>query len=71
VFSPFHLFSRQLAKGSRLRISFSVMNTSGEQRNMNTGGPVSEQTIKNTKSVQVTLYHDRIYPSRLVVPVVR
>jgi len=71
VFSTFHLFSRQLAKGSRLRISFSVMNTSGEQRNMNTGGPVSEQTIEDAKPVQVTLYHDRKYPSRLVVPVIR
>lgn len=67
----FALFSRQLAKGSRLRLVFSNLNTVEYQRNLNTGGPISQETIKEAKVVRVTLHHDRTYPSHLVAPVLR
>lgn len=69
VFSTSRLFSRQIAKGSRLRLVFSNLNSPDYQRNLNTGGPISDELPKNGKRVAVTLYHNERYPSRLIVPV--
>ena len=69
VFATFRLFSRQIAKGSRLRLVFSTLNSPDYQRNVNTGGRISDDTIKDGKPVKVMLYHNSLYPSRLLLPV--
>jgi uncharacterized protein len=71
IFSTFHFFSRQLAVGSRLRLRFFVPNDSDDQRNMNTGGPISDETIKDARPVRVTIYHDDQHATRLIVPVLQ
>ena len=38
------------------------------EKNYNTGGDASAESIKDAKPVTVTLYHDRAHPSVLYVP---
>jgi uncharacterized protein len=55
-------------KGHRIRLEISSSNFPRFDRNLNTGGPVAEETrlIKATQ----TIYHDRLRPSALLLPVV-
>jgi hypothetical protein len=69
VFTSFRWFTRELGEGSRLRLSFSTLNNLYFQRNMGTGGYISDETIKDARTVHLTLYHDSRYASRLTIPV--
>ena len=69
-FSGFTFFSRQIAKGSRLRLLIQSPNSIFWQKNYNSGGVVAEETTKDARMAHVKLYHDTEYPSNLELPLV-
>jgi putative CocE/NonD family hydrolase len=71
VFDGFPFFSRQLSKGSRLRLFLRCPNTIYLQKNYNSGKPVAEETRADARTAHVTVYHDAAHPSALEVPVGR
>lgn len=68
-FERFMFVSRLVSRGSRLRLVIAPVNSMYQQKNYNTGGEVSEETIEDARTVVVTLYHDRSRPSALYVPI--
>lgn len=71
VFDNFTFFSRRIAKGSRLRLIVSSINSTGTEKNYNSGGVVALETAKDAKTAHITLVHDAEHPSVLELPVVR
>ena len=71
VFANFTFFSRQVAKGSRLRLLVHCINSIGSEKNYNSGGVVANETGKDARTAHVTLLHDAQHPSVLEIPVVR
>ena len=71
VFDNFPFFSRRIAKGSRLRLIVSSINSTGTQKNYNSGGAVAAETGKDAKTAHINLIHDAEHPSRLELPIVR
>ncbi len=69
-FNGFTFFSRQIAKGSRLRLLISSPNSIYYQKNYNSGGVVANESKADARTVQVKLYHSPEYPSFLEIPVV-
>jgi len=67
-FDHFTFTSRQIKKGSRLRLVIAPINSIYSQKNYNSGGDVSAESMKDARTVTVTLYHDRAHPSTLFVP---
>jgi uncharacterized protein len=67
-FTGFTFTSRQMKKGSRVRLVIAPINSIYSQKNYNTGGAVSTESMKDARAVTVTLYHDRAHPSALFVP---
>lgn len=70
-FEGFTFFSRQIAKGSRLRLFIRSPNSIGLEKNYNAGGVVAEESGKDARTAHITLYHDSEHPSKLEVPIVR
>lgn len=70
-FNGFTFFSRQIAKGSRLRLLISSPNSIHSQKNYNSGGVVAAESKVDARTVQVQLYHSPEFPSFLEIPVVR
>ena len=70
-FTNFPFFSRQVAKGSRLRLFLRCPNTIYLAKNYNSGGVVAEETAKDARTAHITVYHDPTHPSVLELPVVR
>ncbi len=70
-FKSFPWFSRQVSKGSRLRLVVSCPNSIYAQKNYNSGGVVADETAKDARTAHVVLYHDAEHPSALEIPVVR
>lgn len=70
-FTNFPFFSRQISKGSRLRLFLRCPNTIYLQKNYNSGRVVAEETAKDARTAHVTVYHDPTHPSALELPVVR
>ncbi|MBB6093758.1 hypothetical protein HNQ60_002639 [Povalibacter uvarum] len=68
-FNGFMFVSRQVAKGSRLRLRISPMNSIYSQKNYNSGKNVSDERMQDARPVTVRLYHDSKYPSALYVPI--
>lgn len=68
-FGNFTYTARRVAKGSRLRLVLAPVNSPYGERNNNSGGVVSDETIQQAKTVKVSLYHDARHPSVLVVPI--
>jgi uncharacterized protein len=54
--------------GHRIRVEISSSNFPRFDRNPNTGRPLADETV--LKKAQQTVYHDRIYPSHVLLPVV-
>ena len=54
--------------GHRIRMEISSSNFPRFDRNPNTGRPLSDETV--LKKSQQTVYHTRIYPSHLMLPIV-
>jgi putative CocE/NonD family hydrolase len=70
VFNGFAFFSRQIAKGSRLRLVLSCPNSIYLEKNYNSGGVVADETAKDARTAHITVYHDAQHPSRLELPLV-
>lgn len=70
-FTGFMLFSRELAKGSRLRLVLACPNSIGLEKNYNSGGVVADESAKDARTAHVSLYHDAEHPSYLEIPVVK
>jgi predicted acyl esterase len=68
-FSGFTFFSRQLAKGSRLRLLIASPNSRMLEKNYNSGGVVAEESGKDGKTAHVMLYHDAQRASYLELPI--
>jgi uncharacterized protein len=67
-FEHFTFVSRQLGKGSRLRLTIAPINSIFTEKNYNAPKPVAEQSMSDARSVTVTLFHDPAHPSALYVP---
>lgn len=68
-FNSFTFMSRQLKRGSRLRLVFGPVDSAFAQRNFNTGGVVAKETVKDARKVTVSLLHDAAHPSVLYLPI--
>ena len=71
VFDNFTFFSRRIAKGSRLRLFVHCPNSTGAEKNYNSGGVVTRETAKDAKTAHITLVHDAEHSSTLELPVVK
>ncbi|MGC2829376.1 MAG: CocE/NonD family hydrolase [Candidatus Acidiferrum sp.] len=71
VFDNFTFFSRRIAKGSRLRLFVHCPNTTGTEKNYNSGGVVALETARDARTAHVTLVHDGEHQSTLELPVVK
>jgi putative CocE/NonD family hydrolase len=70
-FAHFPFVSQEVKKGSRLRLVIQPLNSLYSEKNYNSGGTVSEETMRDAQAVTVTLFHDRAHPSALLVPLGR
>jgi hypothetical protein len=70
-FERFTFVSREIKKGSRLRLVIGPIHSIHSQRNNNSGGVVAEESIELGRPVNVRLFHDREHPSALYVPIGR
>ena len=68
-FSGFTFVSRQMAKGSRVRLVVSSVNSRNLETNYNSGGVIAEETAKDAKTAHVSLYHDATHGSYLELPI--
>jgi len=68
-FQRFTFVSRQVRKGSRLRLIVGPINSIYSQKNYNSGGVVSEESMTDARVVTVKLFHDEKYSSTLFVPI--
>lgn len=67
-FNRFTFVSRQIAKGSRLRLVVGPINSINTQKNYNSGGVVADETMADARPVMVKLLHDKAHPSALYIP---
>lgn len=70
-FDGFRFISRRLARGSRLRLVVSAINSIQWQKNYNSGGVVADETAKSARTAHVFLHHDAAHPSAIELPFVR
>jgi uncharacterized protein len=68
-FERFTFVSRQIKRGHRLRFVFGPLNSIHSQRNYNSGGDVSAETMADARTVTVKVFHDESHPSALYVPI--
>jgi predicted acyl esterase len=68
-FEHFTFVSRQVGKGSRLRLTIAPINSITTEKNYNAPKTVAEQSMSDARTVTVTLFHDRAHPSALYVPI--
>jgi putative CocE/NonD family hydrolase len=71
VFENFTFFARRIAKGSRLRLVVRSINSTGSEKNYNSGGVVAAETGKDAKTAHISLVHDKEHPGVLELPVVK
>jgi uncharacterized protein len=71
VFDNFTFFSRRIGKGSRLRLLVSSINSTGTEKNYNSGGVVAAESGKDAKTAHITLVHDAEHHSALELPIVK
>jgi hypothetical protein len=70
-FTGFTFISRQVLKGSRLRLIINCPNSIYLQKNYNSGGIVAEESNADARTAHVILYHDANHHSYLEFPVVK
>ena len=68
-FDNFTFTSRLLRQGSRLRLIIAPVSSMYSQKNFNSGGDVSSESMRDARAVTVKLYHDGSRPSALYVPI--
>jgi putative CocE/NonD family hydrolase len=71
VFENFTFFARRIGKGSRLRLVVRSINSTGSEKNYNSGGVVAAETGKDAKTAHISLVHDKEHPGVLEFPVVK
>jgi putative CocE/NonD family hydrolase len=71
VFDNFTFFSRRVGKGSRLRLLVRSINSTGAEKNYNSGGVVAAETGKDARTAHIALLHDSEHPSALELPIVK
>jgi putative CocE/NonD family hydrolase len=67
-FERFNFTARTIGKGHRLRLVIGPINSIYYQKNYNSGGAVSEESMQDARAVTVKLFHDELHPSALYVP---
>jgi putative CocE/NonD family hydrolase len=67
-FDGFTFISRLVKRGHRLRLVIGPINSIYFQKNFNSGGSVSDESMKDARPVTVKLFHDPVHPSALTVP---
>jgi len=67
-FEHFPFVARRIEAGHRLRLVIGALNSIHWQKNYNSGGDVSEETLADARPVTVRLFHDASRPSALEVP---
>ena len=67
-FNQFPFVSRQIKKGSVLRLIIGPNNSVYTEKNYNTGGVVAAETVKDARPVNVVVHHSQEYPSIFYVP---
>ena len=70
-FKGFTFVSRQVSKGSRLRLVLGPLDSANYEKNFNAGGVVAEESVRDARPVTVKLFHDAAHPSSLTVPLGR
>lgn len=70
-FDGFTFVSREVSRGSRLRLVINCPNSIYIQKNYNAGGEVASESGADALTAHVTLYHDAEHPSCLYVPIAR
>jgi putative CocE/NonD family hydrolase len=70
TFDTFTWMSRQIKRGSRLRLVINCPNSIYVEKNYNSGGAVENETAKDARTAHISLFHDDKRPSFLVLPVV-
>jgi hypothetical protein len=68
-FNGFKFISRVVARGHRLRVVITPINSYGSEKNHNSGGVVADETAKDARKVTVQLFHDAAHPTALYVPI--
>lgn len=68
-FERFTFVSRLIRKNSRLRLVIAPVNSIFSEKNYNSDGVVAGETLRDARTVNVTLFHDRGHASVLLVPV--
>lgn len=68
-FEGFMFVSRRVRQGNRLRLVIGPINSIYAQKNYNSGGVVSEESMGDARPVTVRLLHDVAHPSVLCVPI--
>jgi hypothetical protein len=67
-FQRFTFISKRIGPGSRLRLVIGPIASIYSQKNYNSGGVVSEESLRDARAVNVQLFHDERHPSVLYVP---
>ena len=70
-FEGFLFTSRLIEKRHRLRLVIGPINSIYSQKNFNSGGVVSKESMSDARPVTVRLFHSEQYPSALYVPLGR
>ncbi len=68
-FEHFTFVSRQVPRGHRLRLVIGPLHSIYLQKNYNSGGVVSEESMQDARPVSVSLFHNHAHPSALYVPI--
>jgi uncharacterized protein len=71
LFENFTFFSRQVARGSRLRLVVGSATSTSSEKNYNSGGVVTKETGKDARTAHIQLLHDAEHPSALELPIVK
>lgn len=64
----FMFISRLVKKDHRLRLVIGPLNSIYAQKNYNSGGIISDESMRDARTVTVKLFHDAAHPSALYVP---
>jgi putative CocE/NonD family hydrolase len=68
-FDGFTFVARRISRGSRLRLVLGPVNSIYAQKNHNSGKDVANESIADSRPVNVKLFHDAAHPSALRVPI--